>query len=580
MPLASAQGTPPTNYPKTLLSIVSLVGGLAVFLLLASSFLALQPDESSVRRNFYGVDSSKKVINGGIVADTTNRDGSDVGTSRNFNTDSRGVDQGNKDGEVGVFRNSDSSASQENESDGDVQQNNNGSNGDNKQPSEPQDTVVPDSEQGETAKSSHSTQGLSEGNVVQPQHSGVKQGNRYGNDSTLHKGKKDETLPSSDSNLDGVTSSSSTTMVEPQANSECNLYHGKWIFDSTGPLYTNNSCPVITQMQNCQGNGRPDKDYENWRWKPDQCDLPRFNPKKFLELMRGKTLAFIGDSVARNQMESLLCILWQFEVPKNRGNRRMQRYYFRSTSTMIVRIWSSWLVNQTSEPFGFAPAGVAKIHLDVPDDVFMGFIPQFDVVVLSSGHWFAKQSVYILNNEIVGGQLWWPKKSRRMKVNNIEAFGISVETILTALGRHPTYHGLTIVRAYSPDHYEGGAWNTGGSCTGKVKPVVESDLLENAFTNIMHQKQFTGYARSINKKNNKSALKFMDITRIFEYRHDGHPGPYRSPDPNKITKRGPDGRPPPQDCLHWCMPGPVDTWNEMVFELIRREFEDKQSTSS
>jgi len=91
----------------------------------------------------------------------------------------------------------------------------------------------------------------------------------------------------------------------------CDLYHGNWIHDPLGPLYTNNSCPVLTQMQNCQGNGRPDKDYENWRWKPFQCDLPRFDPKKFLELMRGKTLAFIGDSVARNQMESMLCILWQ-----------------------------------------------------------------------------------------------------------------------------------------------------------------------------------------------------------------------------------------------------------------------------
>ena len=91
----------------------------------------------------------------------------------------------------------------------------------------------------------------------------------------------------------------------------CDLYLGEWVFDSSGPLYTNNSCPIITQMQNCQGNGRPDKDYENWRWKPKQCILPHFDGTKFLELMRGKTLAFVGDSVARNQMESLLCILWQ-----------------------------------------------------------------------------------------------------------------------------------------------------------------------------------------------------------------------------------------------------------------------------
>jgi hypothetical protein len=95
----------------------------------------------------------------------------------------------------------------------------------------------------------------------------------------------------------------------------CDLYHGKWVLDSSGPLYTNNSCPIITQMQNCQGNGRLDKEYENWRWKPEQCILPRFDARKFLELMRGKTLAFVGDSVARNQMESLLCLLWQVRCP-------------------------------------------------------------------------------------------------------------------------------------------------------------------------------------------------------------------------------------------------------------------------
>ena len=258
----------------------------------------------------------------------------------------------------------------------------------------------------------------------------------------------------------------------------------------------------------------------------------------------------------------------------------MQRWYFRSTSVMIVRIWSSWLVHQTSEKFDFAPGDVAKLHLDVPDNSLMEFIPNFDVIVISSGHWFAKQSVYILNNEIVGGQLWWPDRSRPVKVNNIEAFGISVETILSAILTHPNYTGLTILRSFSPDHYEGGTWNAGGSCTGKVKPLANSELVENGFTNIMHKKQVMGFERAVKKATSKSKLRLMDITEVFGYRHDGHPGPYRNPDPNKITKRGPDGKPPPQDCLHWCMPGPVDTWNELVLEIIRREFEGHQNFSS
>ncbi|MBA0806453.1 hypothetical protein Gohar_005905, partial [Gossypium harknessii] len=364
---------------------------------------------------------------------------------------------------------------------------------------------------------------------------------------------------------------SSNTSESNSVDSGCDLYNGKWFYDPQGPSYTNNSCPVITQMQNCQGNGRPDKEYENWRWKPSKCDLPRFDAKKFLELMRGKTIAFIGDSVARNQMESMV------EVPQNRGNKRMQRWHFVSTSVMIVRLWSSWLVRETTEKIDFAPEGVTKLHLDAPDDKLMEFIPNFDVIVISSGHWFAKQSVYVLNNEIVGGQLWWPNGSPPMKVNNVDAFGISVGTILSAILTHPNYTGLTIVRSFSPDHYEGGAWNTGGSCTGKEKPLAIGELVENGFTNIMHEKQVSGFERAVKKATNKSKLRLMDITEVFSYRHDGHPGPYRNPDPNKITKRGPDGKPPPQDCLHWCMPGPIDIWNELVLEIIRREFEGNRN---
>lgn len=157
------------------------------------------------------------------------------------------------------------------------------------------------------------------------------------------------------------------------------------------------------------------------------------------------------------------------------------------------------------------------------------------------------------------------------KNNNIDAYGISVETVITSLATHPNYTGLTIL------NYENGAWNTGGSCTGKVKPA--SEVVENGFTNIMYEKQVTGFNQTKKKKTNKSKLRLMDITQAFGYRSDGHPGPYKSLDPYKITERSLDGRPPPQDCLHWCMPGPIDTWNELMFEVIRKEFEDPKGLS-
>lgn len=35
----------------------------------------------------------------------------------------------------------------------------------------------------------------------------------------------------------------------------------------------------------------------------------RFNPVKMLELIRGKRMVFVGDSINRNQWESMLCML-------------------------------------------------------------------------------------------------------------------------------------------------------------------------------------------------------------------------------------------------------------------------------
>lgn len=89
----------------------------------------------------------------------------------------------------------------------------------------------------------------------------------------------------------------------------CDIFTGEWVWNPDAPYYTNMTCYAIHEHQNCMKYGRPDSDYLKWRWKPNGCELPIFNPFQFLDLVRNKSLALVGDSVGRNQMQSLICLL-------------------------------------------------------------------------------------------------------------------------------------------------------------------------------------------------------------------------------------------------------------------------------
>ncbi|KAH0738461.1 hypothetical protein KY290_037166 [Solanum tuberosum] len=59
----------------------------------------------------------------------------------------------------------------------------------------------------------------------------------------------------------------------------------------------------------CFENGMPDNFYTKWRWQPKDCNLPRFDAKHMPEKLRNQRVVFVGDSIGRNQWESLLCLL-------------------------------------------------------------------------------------------------------------------------------------------------------------------------------------------------------------------------------------------------------------------------------
>ncbi|GJT63887.1 protein altered xyloglucan 4-like protein [Tanacetum coccineum] len=124
---------------------------------------------------------------------------------------------------------------------------------------------------------------------------------------------------------------------------ECRLFEGEWVREPDGKsslTYTNGSCVTIPDSKNCFKHGRVDTEFLHWRWKPNGCELPRFDPRKFLRIVRGKTMGFIGDSVSRNHVDSLLCLL--SKVVRSFGVRRYEKIACYRGGTMYSTL-GKWL---------------------------------------------------------------------------------------------------------------------------------------------------------------------------------------------------------------------------------------------
>ncbi|KAL2552182.1 Protein kinase domain-containing protein [Forsythia ovata] len=78
-------------------------------------------------------------------------------------------------------------------------------------------------------------------------------------------------------------------------NIKCNYTDGRWIYDTTvrSPPRYNPICKEIYKGWNCLGSNKSNAlDIVKWRWKPYGCDLPQFDPLKFLQDFRDTNIGF------------------------------------------------------------------------------------------------------------------------------------------------------------------------------------------------------------------------------------------------------------------------------------------------
>ncbi|KAI5437073.1 xyloglucan O-acetyltransferase 1 [Lathyrus oleraceus] len=347
----------------------------------------------------------------------------------------------------------------------------------------------------------------------------------------------------------------------------CDYFNGKWIHDKTGPLYNGTTCVTIKESHNCITHGRPDSNYLYYRWKPTQCNLPRFEPNTFLQLSKNKHISFVGDSIARNQFDSLLCMLSSLSKPRPVHHKGSRWWHFESHNATLSVYWSPFLVqgNERSK----LGSSLNTIHLDRVNGKWEKDMDGMDLILLSFGNWFNVPSVYYENGSVLGCLNCSGYGLNHTEVGFYvplrKALRASLNRIIERRVGKKNEIGV-IVRTFSPSHFDGD-WDKAGTCSkkepyengekeiGEMESEIRRIEIEEVENAKVKAKEFEGVRFEV-----------LDVTELASLRPDGHPGAYMNPFPfeNGVPERVQN------DCVHWCLPGAIDTWNEILLEMMRK----------
>ncbi|KAL8475545.1 hypothetical protein ACS0TY_028269 [Phlomoides rotata] len=218
---------------------------------------------------------------------------------------------------------------------------------------------------------------------------------------------------------------------------------------------------------------------------------------------------------------------------------------------------SQFLISATDVVVNGTATGGFHLHLDEADTNWSEKLPSIDYAVFSDGNWFFRPNYLYGGGNLIGCVYcnepnvtdFGPGRAIR------KAFRTAFKAINDCRNCRKIF---SLLRTYSPPHFENGAWNNGGACN-RTRPIGKEEMNNKGGPDLDYRKiqvEEMEIARGESRGRNK--FEVVDVTEMMLIRPDGHLGVYQG---NAWMKGY-------SDCVHWCLPGPIDTWNELLLELI------------
>eukprot|EP00274_Cyanoptyche_gloeocystis_P004989 CAMPEP_0196668072 /NCGR_PEP_ID=MMETSP1086-20130531/65427_1 /TAXON_ID=77921 /ORGANISM="Cyanoptyche gloeocystis , Strain SAG4.97" /LENGTH=302 /DNA_ID=CAMNT_0042005457 /DNA_START=708 /DNA_END=1616 /DNA_ORIENTATION=- len=279
-----------------------------------------------------------------------------------------------------------------------------------------------------------------------------------------------------------------------------------------------------------------------------------------LDSLRGKSLAFVGDSMTRQQFQSFVSMIYEqgLKVEDVSITEVVDHVFVPGLSLNIFRVWAVYLVAKSGTAFKRPSEKRLKASLDLSrmEERLQKLLEDNhpDVLVFNTGLW------HNVDRDL--GKFFYEV--------NVAFHSLLKRAVQAEYVEKSRKFPLLVWRSTSRTHFEGGAFET-GKClrVEPLKPVDEhvspTDWLAQFSTradvdimNFLAGKAIEDvWGRPVGEGPDLEApFWLLDGEAFVRDRVEAH------------TVRRRKEAPPGHDCTHFCSPGVLDFWNEVLVHHI------------